>query len=115
MINNAKLIVKSNQLFPLGCSLHCNNSKCDDTGFCTKGCISGFWGATCNFVCPVNCKEDFCERQNGSCASCEKGNWGDVCDKTCQGHCVGSECEQESGLCSAGCEENWTGDRCDSK
>lgn len=31
----------------LGCETTCRNNVCDDSGYCTNGCVDGYLGPAC--------------------------------------------------------------------
>ncbi|XP_078329699.1 uncharacterized protein LOC144624167 isoform X3 [Crassostrea virginica] len=95
-----------------GCSPNCVGDVCDTDGDCTNGCKAGFWGTTCQSVCPINCKQN-CHQQNGICYNCTIGYWGDVCNELCPYQCDGNVCDNENGGCIQGCHLGWYGNRCD--
>ena len=72
--------------YGLDCNNTCNNcinNSCEAiTGFCTKGCIQGFFGRSCQMICPVNCLNHKCDRDSGNCTQgCVRGFHGKICDQ----------------------------------
>merc|ERR1719373_1104236 len=45
----------------LDCSATCVDQECSDDETCTKGCVEGFFGPSCDRTCPDNC-DDGCDR-----------------------------------------------------
>ncbi|XP_060558050.1 multiple epidermal growth factor-like domains protein 10 [Ruditapes philippinarum] len=111
------------------CSVGCVDEICNKgTGYCIKGCKSGFNGYKCDMCfsglygpyCDLNCTENCIECFSATnCTKCKSGFYGDICanacpascDKTCSfstgQHCNLTEkyrvCEKDTGRCLHGC------------
>ncbi|XP_052223932.1 uncharacterized protein LOC127839582 [Dreissena polymorpha] len=66
------------------CSKTCINTSCHNNGICTSGCISDFYGPSCEKSCPTDCARS--------------GN--------------GTRCSHATGLCLFGCNEGFIGEDC---
>lgn len=97
----------------IGCNKNCIKQVCDAFGFCIQGCIDGYWGPTCDSLCPVNCKELSCNRNTGQCVTCISGFLGDTCTLLCSSFCYGGFCDKTNGNCTQGCTPGRYGDICD--
>ncbi|XP_061196029.1 multiple epidermal growth factor-like domains protein 10 [Saccostrea echinata] len=91
---------------------------------CHKG---GFYGQSCDLICPHHCQERRCNIIKGTCLGCTAGWIGDFCNEACAfgyhgmecktkctGHCLGdASCNHISGLCEHWCEAGWFTPTCD--
>ncbi|XP_052215407.1 cell death abnormality protein 1-like [Dreissena polymorpha] len=66
------------------CNSKCTNKSCYMNGNCKSGCLSNYYGPSCDTQCPINCA------QNGS----------------------ESRCSSETGICMYGCNAGFTGGNC---
>lgn len=92
------------------CSVNCVQSACtNETGVCTYGCKTGFYGDMCNSECR-RCPQG-CDREMGNCSEhCTVGRFGELCERTCNKGCVNG-CAKSSGTCNS-CVVGRCGDFC---
>lgn len=92
------------------CSVNCVQSACtNETGVCTYGCKTGFYGDMCNSECR-RCPQG-CDREMGNCSEhCPVGRFGELCERTCNKGCVNG-CAKSSGTCNS-CVVGRCGDFC---
>ncbi|KAK3591235.1 hypothetical protein CHS0354_010600 [Potamilus streckersoni] len=96
------------------CNFSCGGGpqKCDPrTGKCTDGCLVGYYGEFCNYICSQHCVNKSCSSLNGNC-NCEEGWFGSRCDRECPVNC--DECDgfAVSNTCSR-CQQGWYGTHCE--
>ncbi|KAL3869437.1 hypothetical protein ACJMK2_042118 [Sinanodonta woodiana] len=96
------------------CNFNCNGGpqKCDPrTGKCTAGCLGGYYGEYCNYICSQHCINNTCSPLNGNC-DCEEGWFGLRCDRECPVNC--DECDgfAVTNTCSR-CQQGFYGPHCE--
>lgn len=85
------------------CQQGCKNQVCHkDTGYCTEGCIGGYYFKDYCLRCPIMCETCI---DHGNCTACKAGYWGPQCQHHChdqcyrctrEGYCL--DCKSESQL-----------------
>ncbi|XP_056003196.1 receptor-type tyrosine-protein phosphatase epsilon-like isoform X2 [Ostrea edulis] len=84
------------------CGDTCVNAACNPSnGYCTEGCITGYWGNTCKSQCNQHCIENTCEQGNGTCTNdCAEFRYGYTCEHQCDPQCSPRTCDRVTGACS---------------
>ncbi|XP_067664385.1 uncharacterized protein [Haliotis asinina] len=59
------------------CSMNCFDRKCNNTGTCVSGCLSGYHGNNCLLKCSKRCS--ICGQKSGACSKCVAGWTGENC------------------------------------
>ncbi|XP_056002221.1 platelet endothelial aggregation receptor 1-like isoform X2 [Ostrea edulis] len=96
------------------CSVNCISGLCDSTtGYCTQGCVNGYWGKTCTSICPQNCQGGSCDSTSGYCNDCSNNYWGQTCNTSCPQNCNRGVCDQKNGSCYNGCTQGRYGLQCE--
>ncbi|XP_052763633.1 receptor-type tyrosine-protein phosphatase mu-like isoform X2 [Mya arenaria] len=105
---------------PQGIPSECQNcgcckpgqDKCYYDGYCTYGCLDGYWNTKCTLKCKyINCKR--CARSDGSyCHECKTGFYGDECGSSCAPYC--EVCHRRDGRCYSCVKGHW-GTNCSNK
>ncbi|XP_056003190.1 receptor-type tyrosine-protein phosphatase epsilon-like isoform X1 [Ostrea edulis] len=80
----------------------CVNTTCTrSNGYCTEGCITGYWGNTCKSQCNQHCIGNTCEQGNGTCTTgCADFYYGYTCEHQCDSRCSPRTCDRVTGACS---------------
>ncbi|XP_061185083.1 multiple epidermal growth factor-like domains protein 10 [Saccostrea echinata] len=93
----------------------CSERKCNEkTGYCTSGCVSGYFGVYCQHPCG-NCSSGTCDKISGNCEACNTGYYGTKCERKCSYSCFNHECRQINGHCTNGCNNGFYGSFCNSQ
>ena len=105
------------QLLSLQSSLHSSHKsnllhfeRCLIYHWFVLECNDGFWGSSCDMLCPTNCVS--CTMDTGSCTPdlCSPGYYGSACSP-CPEHCASDTCSMTDGSCSP-CTAGYYGSRC---
>ncbi|XP_048751223.2 multiple epidermal growth factor-like domains protein 10 [Ostrea edulis] len=80
----------------------CVNAACNPSnGYCSKGCMTGYWGNTCKSQCSQQCVGNTCEQGNGTCTNeCAEFRYGYTCEHQCGPRCSPRTCDRVTGACS---------------
>ncbi|XP_056003194.1 receptor-type tyrosine-protein phosphatase alpha-like [Ostrea edulis] len=80
----------------------CVNAACNPSnGYCTEGCIMGYWGHTCKSQCNQLCLGNTCEQGNGTCTTgCVDFYYGYTCEHQCGPRCSPQTCDRVTGACN---------------
>ncbi|XP_062607703.1 protein draper-like isoform X2 [Saccostrea cucullata] len=93
------------------CNPGCLQVQCNSDGYCTQGCVNGYWGDTCTEQCPSSCSVNFCYR-NGNCYKCKANYTGNNCETRLCPNCYQQVCAQDTGICIRGCIGGYYGNYC---
>ncbi|OWF41469.1 Cell death abnormality protein 1 [Mizuhopecten yessoensis] len=97
----------------------CPDGSCHDPDGqykCIGDCKSGYFGRSCQHLCPSRCKDGTCDKMLGTCAGCLYGFHGPRCSLQCSSHCNTRDhqkCYQETGSCIGACLLGYYGQSCD--
>ncbi|XP_053387233.1 uncharacterized protein LOC123543452 [Mercenaria mercenaria] len=103
------------------CSSTCKNNQCESEQKCTDGCVEGYFGDGCRYLCKnvdprcSECTTDF-TRPTGQCLLCIDGYYPDITSKRCvkcSEHCANDLCSPQNGTCFGGCTNGRWGYRCE--
>ncbi|KAH9503028.1 hypothetical protein Btru_075746, partial [Bulinus truncatus] len=99
------------------CSTNCGgNGACGiESGDCSEGCKTGYWGSQCLENCSATCGGNgACGIESGECSEgCKTGYCGSKCLENCSATCGGNgACGIESGECNNGCKTGYWGSKC---